>query len=84
EAARPLARPGSHPELATPIDWWPTWRAALDPRKESNQSALLSPHSNAKFTGKRRLSKREDAWSDMISPGAHMDALPRLSGATTR
>jgi hypothetical protein len=69
EAARPLARPGSHPELATPIDWWPTWRAALDPRKESNQSALLSPHSNAELSGERLLAMPNDAEYGTISPG---------------
>jgi hypothetical protein len=40
--------------------------------------------SNAKFTGKRRLSSQEDAGSEVLSPGARMAAIPRLSGATSR
>lgn len=39
---------------------------------------------NAMFTGKRRLSSREDARSETDSPGAHIYDCPRLSGATTR
>jgi hypothetical protein len=36
------------------------------------------------FTGKRRLSMREDGQLDLISPANHMDTGPRLSGATFR
>jgi hypothetical protein len=84
ESTRPLAPPDRQLVLGTTFDSWLTRRTAIDQRDENNQSALLSPHSNAKFTGKRHLSMRDDARSNAILPGAHMAAVPRLSGATTR
>jgi hypothetical protein len=39
---------------------------------------------NAKFTGKRRLARREDDRSEIASPASHMDDGQRLSGATIR
>jgi hypothetical protein len=39
---------------------------------------------NAEFTGERRLAKRDDDRVKTHSPGAHMDAHSRSSGATFR
>ena len=72
KAARPLARPGRHPGLAIPPDWWPTWRVVLKPRTTTNQSVLLSPHSNAAFYCGRLLNSQENAGVIPIPPGAHM------------
>jgi hypothetical protein len=51
------------------------------------QSTVLAMSSDpriAELTGKRRLSSQEDAGSEVLSPGARMAAIPRLSGATVR
>ena len=50
---------------------------------ESPYRHVLVPY-NAEFTGKRRLSGREDARVETASPATHMADCQRLSGATTR
>ena len=62
----------------------PRTRDAFALGEENNQSVLSRLRYNAEFTGKRRLSSREDAQSETVSPATHMAAPSRLSGATTR
>jgi hypothetical protein len=51
---------------------------------EHNKFILSRRRANAEFTGERSLARRKDARLCWIAPGAHMAALSRSSGATTR
>ncbi len=84
KAGRPLARPGRHPGLAIPPDWWPTWRVVLKPRTTTNQSVLLSPHSNAKLSCGAQLASHDDACRIGDSPANHKLAIRAPSAAATR